>query len=487
MKLTIPTYNEVISCTTRKKTCMKQIKIMVLSKRLIKKYIIIIGVSTLSVYFLISIYFVGHYFFHTEINCVNVSLKSHNKLDNIINSYIQNYELKMIGRNGNIDIIRSKDIGMKYNINNSIKENPHLQNPFFWIGSLFKKHIYYVNDLYMYDNLLLNKKIKNLKCINSNIIEPKNVDFQYNNGVYELIEESYGNKIKIGQLINTINSYIISGRTELNLSKTHCYVEPTYTLNSEKTIRTRKLLNKYVSTKITYQFGPETELLDGNTIHEWLSVDHNLDVTINKQAITEYITSLSKKYNTVGMTREFTTSTGLRIEVSGGIYGWKINSAAESEALYNHIINADDIQKEPIYSQRAITREGNEIGNTYVEINITRQHLWFYKDGTLITQGSIVTGNPNRGNATVLGVYMINYKQRGATLTGPDYAAKVTYWMPFFGHIGLHDASWRYRFGGEIYKRNGSHGCVNLPLYLAKIIYENIEEGTPIIVYEETK
>jgi len=120
-----------------------------------------------------------------------------------------------------------------------------------------------------------------------------------------------------------------------------------------------------------------------------------------------------------------------------------------------------------------------------VEINITRQYLWYYKGGKLIAQGHIVSGNPNRGNATSLGVYMLNYKETDTTIRGPGYEADVTYWMPFNGNIGIHDADWRYSFGGNIYKRNGTHGCVNVPLYLAKRIYENIEEGTPVICYEE--
>jgi len=105
----------------------------------------------------------------------------------------------------------------------------------------------------------------------------------------------------------------------------------------------------------------------------------------------------------------------------------------------------------------------------------------------LITQGPVVTGNPNRGRSTKLGVYMLNYKETGSTLRGPDNEAPVTYWMPFNGNIGIHDASWRYSFGGEIYKSNGSHGCINAPKYLAKAIYDKIEEGTPIICYEEEK
>ena len=162
-----------------------------------------------------------------------------------------------------------------------------------------------------------------------------------------------------------------------------------------------------------------------------------------------------------------------------------IDQEAEIEALTDHIKKGEVIVKEPAYIQKANQRGEDDIGNTYLEINLTRQHLWFYKDGKLITHGPVVTGNPSRGFSTVLGSYMVVYKQKNATLVGPGYAAKVTYWMPFFGGIGVHDATWRSSFGGEIYKHRGSHGCVNAPFSLAKIIFENIEEGTPVIIYEE--
>ena len=50
----------------------------------------------------------------------------------------------------------------------------------------------------------------------------------------------------------------------------------------------------------------------------------------------------------------------------------------------------------------------------------------------------------------------------------------VAYWMSFDGNNGFHDATGRSAFGGEIYKENGSHGCVNLPLEKAKEVYENV-------------
>ena len=59
----------------------------------------------------------------------------------------------------------------------------------------------------------------------------------------------------------------------------------------------------------------------------------------------------------------------------------------------------------------------------------------------------------------------------------------VSYWMPFNGNIGMHDASWRSSFGGDIYKTNGSHGCINLPVSVAQELYGYVEKGTPVICY----
>jgi len=278
---------------------------------------------------------------------------------------------------------------------------------------------------------------------------------------------------------------ILKGEKTLDLNEEYCYENPEYTLNSLKTLQTKNLLNTYVSTNITYKFGSEYELLDGNIINEWLSVDENLEVVINKTAVMKYVNELSKKYDTVGITRNFKTSINKTVDVKGGLYGWKINQEAETKAIIENIKFGEVSKKEPIYTQKALSRDDDEIGNTYVEINITKQHLWFYKDGKLITQGSVVTGNPGKGHSTVTGTYMLNYKQKDAILAGPGYEVEVNYWMPFYGNMGIHDAIWRNSFGGEIYKRRGTHGCVNAPLYLAKIIFENIEEGIPIICYEE--
>ncbi len=449
--------------------------------------VVIAIVLIVLLYILISIYFAKHFFFNTVINGVEVSLKAHSHANGIIKNYTKDYKLQLIERNNEIEEIEGKDIGMLYNEQNSISKVYEAQKPMKWISSLFKKQKYYVEDLFSYNAEDLESKIIGLNCLNRNIIEPRNVSFKYSNGSYEVIEEVYGNKIIKDKLVEVIKTSIVKGETKLDLDQNQCYESPKYVAGADKALQTKNLLDKCIRTKVTYLFDKNSEVLDEGLINQWLSTDENLDVVIDKKAVFQYVLELRKKYDTAGTVRKIKTSLGKTVEVKGGFYGWKINISSETKALLENINKGDVVEREPVYTQRAITRGENDIGNTYVEINITRQHLWFYKDGKLVTQGAVVTGNPNRGNATSVGIYMLNYKEEGSTLRGANYEAEVTYWMPFNGNIGIHDASWRYSFGGEIYKNNGTHGCVNAPTYLAKTIFEKIEPGTPIICYEEEK
>ncbi len=147
------------------------------------------------------------------------------------------------------------------------------------------------------------------------------------------------------------------------------------------------------------------------------------------------------------------------------------------------IRNGESTSREPAYLLEAESHDGPDYGNTYVEINLTAQHLFFYKDGELIVESDFVSGNPSRGNATPDGAYSLTYKERNATLKGENYRTPVSYWMPFNGNIGMHDSSWRSTFGASIYKTNGSHGCINLPPSVAETIFENIEQGIPVLCY----
>ncbi len=127
---------------------------------------------------------------------------------------------------------------------------------------------------------------------------------------------------------------------------------------------------------------------------------------------------------------------------------------------------------------------GRNVGtDTYVEINISMQHMWYYKNGKLIVSTDVVTGNKNSMD-TPKGFHSVVSMARNTVLSGANYSSFVSYWIGFLGSgYGIHDASWRDDFGGDIYNGNGSHGCVNTPYYNVQKIYNNITYGTPVIIY----
>lgn len=459
-----------------------------ISRTIKKKFIggtIILISSLILIYILSSMYFINHFFFNTKVNGVNLSLKNYKDANEILKDEISKYNIEIIGRDKRNEIIKGEDIKIYYKEKDIGEEIKKYQNIFKWGLSLINKKDYYIEGIIDFDEEILLEKVSGLDIVNNNIIDPINVEFKYINGSYEINPEVYGNKINKNKFIKVLIDSIKSGRKTLDLDNELCYENPEYTMDCEIAIETNDLLNKYVKTKITYLFGENKEELNGDIISKWITINDDLSVTINEKYLKEYIARLSEKYNTVGIERDFKTSIGKSVKVKGGYYGWKINSIAEEKMLLENIKLGAVLEKEPIYTQKALYRDGDDIGNTYVEINITRQYLWFYKNGQLVTEGSIVSGDPRKGYSTALGTYMLNYKQKDAVLNGPGYEAKVTYWMPFNGNIGIHDASWRYSFGSNIYQNDGTHGCVNAPISLAKKIFDNIDSGTPFICYEE--
>jgi len=450
-------------------------------------FIIIITIFTLLIiYLLISIYFKNHFFIGTYINGVNVSFKTVEEADNELLNESYNYVLEIRERNNVVEYIEGYKINFEYKRNNKIYELKKKQNGFLWPKFLLVQNVYNINNVYTYEKSLLDEEFNKLLCFTKeNIIEPLDACFHYNGTEYEIIKEVYGNKVNKDYLHAYILNSVLIGRETIDLEEINAYEYPDFISTSEKVIEVQKQLNTFVSTIVYYSFDNEIEVLDGNIINEWLEVDQFMNVVFNEKKIKEYLKDLSIKYDTYGNTRNFKTTIGKIVEVVGGNYGWKIDKNKEFDELINNIKSGKIIKKEPLYIQKAWGTRENDIGNTYVEINLTNQYLWFYKNGELIVQGDVVTGNVSRGNATPQGTYILNYKQKDATLKGAGYSSNVKYWMPFNCNIGIHDASWRGSFGGAIYKSDGSHGCVNTHEYLAKKIYENIEPGTPIVCYKE--
>ena len=436
-------------------------------------------------YIMIGCFFRSHFLIGTSVNGIDISCMNIKKAANHIKTTVEDYKLLIEGRGKSSEIDLS-DLNFKYVDNNELDNIVKKQNSFFWIASIFKKKNYVIKDIYSYDEGLLKNKIDNLEFFNEDdIIYPENASLIFINTEFVIVDEVYGNYLDKEKVYTEVVNSIYTDQEILDLDKANCYINPKYYSYSTEIKEAKNIIDKYMSSKITYVFEDENEVVDYSLINKWIKIDDELNVSLDNQEIINYITSLAKKYDTVGIERKFKTSIGKILNVSGGYYGWKINKKKEAQMLKEDIENGSILEKEPEYLQKGVSRGENDFGDSYLEINITRQYIWYYKHGKLIAQGDIVSGNVSRGNGTPLGIYEITYKQEGSTLRGANYEAKVEYWMPFNGNIGLHDASWRYSFGGDIYLNDGTHGCINAPKYLAKKIFSEIESGTPVICYSE--
>jgi hypothetical protein len=394
----------------------------------------------------------NHFYFGTEINGINVSGKSVAEVNELMAAELQAYALNIIGKLDKNEQIKAEEIGLKYNLDGEFKSFKDRQNPYNWISVFFYAEASKMTEAFKYDDELLKARLDRLSIFDEgNILEPENPGFKYANNSYVIVDEIDGNKVDKDILYERVLEAILRKEAEIDLEAADCYVKPRYTSQSQKVIETRDLLNKYVSSRITYIFGEQKEILDGPIINNWITIDENYTVTLDEEKAKEYINKLSETYNTIGNTRNFITSSGKTIDIRGGDYGWYIDTAKETEAMLAAVKEGQTIEKEPAYSQTGLSYGSNGIGNTYVEIDMTKQRLWFYKNGALVTQGDVVTGNVSEKNTTPKGVYKLKSKQRHAVLRGRDYASPVTFWMPFNRGIGIHDASWRNEFGGTIY------------------------------------
>ena len=161
------------------------------------------------------------------------------------------------------------------------------------------------------------------------------------------------------------------------------------------------------------------------------------------------------------------------------VKGLDIEDAAEffknSNLRYNII--------DSVYAKDVTYGDTNRIDTTYVEVDMTIQKMMFFKDGEIVFETEVVTGCTSQGMGTPELVCHVYSKNRNRILQGANYRSFVNYWVPVYGGIGIHDATWRNKFGGELYKKSGSHGCINTPLEKMGELYDMLEVGMPVVIH----
>ena len=456
-----------------------------MKRRKKKLYAVVAAVSAITIIYLgFVLFFTKHYFFNTIINGENYSAGSLSSVESRILDTSSDYVLEISGRDQLTDTITSADIALRMDVGDAFTDIIDRQNAFQWPVSIFRKSEYTVDTMVTYSKEELERKIDTLCFFKSeNIRQPQNAYLSdYTENGFQIVPEDKGTVPIRQKIYETVEEAVQMLAATVDLDANGCYQDAPIASASSALQKKCEQLNRLTGVEITYTFGDDVEVLDGSIIKDWLIMEEDT-LDVDPALVREYVNALSRKYDTWGKKREFRTTNGETITIAEGAYGWWMNRPGETEALVELIRSGKSEERTPIYHAQAAQYGEDDIGDSYVEIDLTSQHLWVYKDGALVEETDFVSGNVSRGYNTPVGIYGITYKERNTTLRGANYASKVSYWMPFNGNVGMHDASWRSTFGAEIYLRNGSHGCVNLPPKKAEVIYEHVEKGEPVIVY----
>jgi len=439
---------------------------------------------------IIFIYISGVYLFkdrflpRTFINGHDFGLTKISEFEDNYNNLSRNFVVDIVAKDSsNNEKIAAKDIGYVEKIGDRFVK----QTPFYWpIESLINKNFTLDHKL-QYDETRLNNKIENLKVVRNGTTPSKDAKVVYSDGKFSIEEEVIGDIVKKEDLKKAILNHFSDKKDKLNLAGEDLYYGPNITSDSEylksQLISYRDIYDK----KLIIDLGGTKDEVTGQRMISMYSKTDEGPLKLDEEKVKNFVKELARTFDTYRTSRIFNATDIGKVKVDGGIYGWLTDIPRTTEAIINALNNGVE-SIEPSYKQTAMARGDSDLGNTYIEVDLARQTLWYYKDGALQLKTPVVTGNPRKGNGTPTGTDRIWSREEDRYLTGETYRSKVNYWMPInWSGIGLHDATWRSSFGGNIYLSGGSHGCINIPPKVMPGLFRETFNGMPVIVYDSNR
>ncbi|GAB3603962.1 L,D-transpeptidase family protein [Microbacterium aureliae] len=219
------------------------------------------------------------------------------------------------------------------------------------------------------------------------------------------------------------------------------------------------------------------------TAASWLSVSQTpegtFEISADAAAIEKVVGTLAKSVDREPVdARVITDSSGsvLRTEVEG-VTGRELGSTdgiaadyaaqlAEGEAVFDLPVTETD------FATTAIARR--------IEVNLSSQRTYLFENGEVTRAYAISSGLPD--TPTTTGSYRIfahvPIQDMGCFENAP-YCTEDVPWVTYFnGDQAFHGAYWHNNFGTQM-----SHGCVNMPVDVAKYLYDWAPTGTEVWVH----
>ena len=312
---------------------------------------------------------------------------------------------------------------------------------------------------------------------------PSNAELKIGTQSVAVTPEHTGTEYLLGPTSESITKAIFSGASSASASSQVVAAKVT----SADLEASKQEISKIISTKISLVHDTDTFVLTPTKISQMLTYnDASKKVSLDPSAVAAYVKRLADNVDAEGTDEVHTLMDGRELSVSSGAEGQSLDQKATVATLTEDLQSATPatisltVALVPFHVSHVSKK--SVYGPVYIEVSIASQHLWVHQNGTVIFDSAVTTGAANNGDSTPLGVYHIYDKQANLYLNGPTWHDYVSYWIPFYGEYGLHDATWRAKFGTPDYASVGSHGCVNLPLASASWLYSWSSVGTKVVV-----
>lgn len=431
----------------------------------------------------------GKFLPNTIINGTDFSGMTVEEVCDYYENKINNYELDIYNDGYIIDKYKPNNFDLalsykaKWNIASMIKKQCNLM----WLPAILgEKDIYNLNymDIMTYNVHKLNFKIADSVGYNLPVtINSRQGSIYYTGSDFVIVPPVASDKIEPATYIQKIYSSIQNLEPKMVIEEADCYVKNDMTPEIENKLKNACITAKKFFDGINMNIKLENSDANFNNeiINSIYNVDGDYNFICNEKTIDAGIDAIRDRYNTVGNEIKFHTSHGTDVNVVGGDYGTYINIKSLRKAVKSAVLDKKVVDQTITYKKNTLNGIDG-IGDTYVEIDLTNQYLYMYSDGKLVLDCPIVSGLPG-SRATPQGVYRLKNKAKYVTLVGPNYRTPVTYWMPFNGGIGMHDAVWQSYFGGNKYLTKGSHGCINMAMKDVGIAYKYAKINMPVICY----
>ena len=315
------------------------------------------------------------------------------------------------------------------------------------------------------------------------IHEPVNPILQYKNRQFTFKPSYNGNQLIWKKFEHVVRKSIKNKVYKTNLIDLKCYENAKY---SEQDPLCTELIAKaktMAKTKVVFEYNGQRFELKPEELSRYITTNETMNLHVDENKAYHFGAEIARALDVIHSPISFIDATDKQLTISRSELGKRVNIQQITKLLAKAVESKNDLTTDVPFIMHGVPVAALTTNRNYIEVNLTNQKIYFFKNNQVVLTSDIVTGNVNIGLGTPAGAFFIRYKDHNISLDGPGYSAYVNYFMPIYNGIGLHDAGWRGRFGGEIYKSDGSHGCINLPKSVAEFAYNNYPAGTVVICH----